>query len=113
MMKNRFALISTALAVLGAAFGALSTAARAQSLSGSVYYGPPPGPVYVEPQPVYVEPQPVYVYPPTYVYPAPTYYYAPPPTYYAAPPVVYAPPVYAAPLFSATFDFGGRGHRRH
>ncbi len=107
MMKTRFALISTALAVLGATLGALSTAARAQSVSGSVYYGPAPAPVYVEPQPVYV-------YPPAYVYPAPTYYYAPPPTYYYAPPVTYAQPAYVSPSIGATFVFGGgRGHHGH
>lgn len=108
MMKNRFALVSTALAMLGAALGVLSTAARAQSVSGSVYYGPPPAPVYVEPQPVYV-------YPPAYVYPAPAYYYAPAPTHYYAPPVYYAQPAYVEPGVSATFVFGGggRGHRGH
>ncbi len=106
MMKRRFALISTAVAVFGAALGSLSAVAKAQSVSGSFYYGPP--------APVYVEPQPAYVYPPAY-YPAPAYVYAPAPVYYYPPPppptVYYAQPAYLTPGISATFDFGGgKGH---
>lgn len=103
MMKTRFALFSAAIALVGAAFGLYSTAAEAQSVSGSIYYGPAPAPapVYVQPQVVYVEPQPVYVVPPTYYYPpAPAYYYAPPQVYYEQ-------PGYWAPGISATFNFGG------
>jgi hypothetical protein len=113
MMKNRFALFSTALALVGAAFGMASTPAAAQSVSGNVYYGQ-------QPAPVYVEPQPVYVYPPAYVYPAPAYYYPPPPppppayVYAAPPPVYYAQPSYLLPGISATFVFGGgRGGGHH
>ena len=116
MMKIRFALISTAVALVGAAFGLLATAAEAESVSGSIYYGPPPGPVYVEPQVVYVDPQPIYVEPPAYYVQAPTYY-VPAPSYYAAPPppVYYPAPSYYAPGISATFDFGGgsRGGGHH
>jgi hypothetical protein len=108
MMKNRFALFSTALVLVGA----LSTTAEAQSVSGGIYYGPPtpiyPGPVYVEPQPAYVYPPAYYPAPaPAYVYaPAPAYYYPPPP-----PPVYYAEPAYLVPGISATFVFGGgKGH---
>ncbi|GAB2178479.1 hypothetical protein DLREEDagr8_40370 [Dongia sp. agr-C8] len=98
-MKIRFAFLSVAL--VGGAFGLLSAAAEAQSVSGSIYYGPAPAPVYVQPQVVYVEPQPVYVMPPAYYYPpAPTYYYAPPPVYYPQPGTW-------APGISATFNFGG------
>ncbi|WP_395021704.1 hypothetical protein [Dongia sp.] len=100
-MKTRFALFSTAVALAGAAFGLHATAAAAQSVSGSIYYGPAPQPVYVQPQVVYVEPQPVYVVPPAYYYPpAPTYYYAPAPVYYPQPSTW-------APGISASFDFGG------
>lgn len=116
MMKTRFARISTACALVGAAFGLLAAAAEAQTVSGSIYYGPAPGPVYVEPQVVYVDPQPIYVEPPAYYVPAPTYY-APAPTYYVAPPppVYYPQPSYWAPGISATFDFGGgsRGGGHH
>jgi hypothetical protein len=83
MMKNRIALISTALAALVTALGVLSPVAEAQSVSGSIYYGPSaPAPIYVQPQAVYVEPQPIYVEPPAYYVAAPTYYYPPP-----APPI--------------------------
>src|SRR3569832_2751969 len=108
MMKNRFALFSSALALAGAAFGALPTVANAQSVSGSIYYGP-------QPAPIYVEPQPAYVFQPTYVYPAPTYYYPPPPppqpvyVYAPPPPDYYAQPSYLVPGISATFVFGGGG----
>jgi hypothetical protein len=108
MMMNRFALIPTAVVLVGAAFGALSTAADAQSVSGSIYYGPAPAPVYVQPQAMYIAPQPVYVAPPAYYAPAPVYYYPPAPTYYYAPPPVYYPqPAYWAPGISASFNFGG------
>lgn len=112
MMKNRFVRFSTTLALAGAAF-VLPEAAHAQSVSGSVYYGPS--------APVYVEPQPVCVYPPAYVYPAPAYYYPPPPppqpvyVYAPPPPVYYAQPSYSVPGISATFVFGGNrggGHHR-
>lgn len=109
MMKMRIALTSTALALFGAvAFGALSTAAEAQAVSGSVYY--------YGPQQAYVAPPPAYVYPPVYYYPAPAYYYAPAPAYYYAPPVYYPQPAYAAPGIGADFVFGfggGHGHRWH
>ena len=119
MMKNRFALISTALAALVTALGVLSPVAEAQSVSGSIYYGPSaPAPIYVQPQAVYVEPQPIYVEPPAYYVAAPTYYYPPPaPTYYVPPPppVYYQQPSYWAPGISASFDFGGgsRGGGHH
>jgi hypothetical protein len=109
MMKTRFAPIPTALALVGAALGMLSTAAKAQSVSGSVYYGPAPAPVYVQPQPVYV-------YPPAYAYPAPAYYYPPPPptyVYAAPPPVYYAQPSYLVPGVSATVVFGGSRGGHH
>lgn len=105
-MKNRFALASTTLALLGA----LSASAEAQAVSGSVYYGP---------QPAYVAPQPVYVTPPVYYYPAPAYYYPPAPVYYyppPPPPVYYPQPAYWTPGISANFVFGfggGRGYRGH
>jgi hypothetical protein len=104
MMKIRFALISAALAASATALGAPAGTAHAQSVSGSIYYGPP--------APVYVAPQPAYVYPPAYYYPAPTYYYPPAPTYYYPPAVYYPQPAYVVPGISATFDFGGgKGHR--
>jgi hypothetical protein len=106
MMKIRFALASTAFVLASATIGALSTPAAAQSVSGNVYYGPQPGPVYA--------------YPPAYAYPAPVYYYPPPPppqpvyVYAPPPPVYYAQPSYLLPGISATFVFGGgRGGGHH
>jgi hypothetical protein len=108
MMKTRFALTCTALALFGAAaLGAVSTGAAAQTVSGAYYYPPAP---------VYAAPQPAYVYPPTYYYPAPVYAYPPAPAYYYPPPapVYYPQPSYWAPGISADFlfDFGG-GHGHH
>lgn len=109
MMKLRFALACTSLALSGTvALGALSTAAEAQAVSGGVYY--------YGPQQAYVPPPPAYVYPPVYYYPGPAYYYAPAPAYYYAPPVYYPQPAYLAPGISANFVFGfggGRGHGGH